>query len=245
MNEGCHALVTGCSSGIGRACALDLLNRGFVVTGWDVSACRDWPSEHGGTFRFQAVDVADPAAVRAAAAAAREQHGPWRKAVNCAGILGPVGLLHEVDPEQVMATLATNLIGVYHCMAEELAQMVEAGDGAIVNIASAAGLVGFPGAGAYTASKFGVVGLTKNAAIDYAQTGVRVNAVAPGGVDTPLLRATTCATPEGEALITGMHPMKRLADPSEIAAAVGYLLSDEASFVTGEVLSVDGGWCAQ
>jgi len=240
-----HALVTGSSSGIGRACVLKLLERGFAVTGWDLHEPPDWPSIDDGTFHFQRVDVTDQGAIRAAAAEARDRHGPWRKAVNCAGILGPVGLLHEVDPAEVRETLETNLTSVYYCMAAELAQMFEAGGGAIVNIASAAGLVGFPGAGAYTASKFGIVGLTKNAAIDYAQSGIRVNAVAPGGVDTPLIRATTCATPEGEAMITGMHPMQRLAQPAEIAAAVGYLLSDAASFVTGEVLSVDGGWCAQ
>lgn len=240
-----HALVTGASSGIGLACTLALLERGLTVTGWDRQAPDDPRLQGTDRFHYEPVDVSRGQEVRAAAVRSLDRAGPWDRAVNCAGILGPTGLMHEMDPDAVGETLGINLNGVWHCMAAELTQMREAGRGTIVNIASAAGLVGFPQAAPYTASKFGVVGLTKTAAIDYAQLGIRVNAVAPGGVDTPLLRSTTCATPEGEAMIRGLHPMNRLADPPEIASAVCYLLSDEASFVTGAVLSVDGGWCAQ
>lgn len=241
-----HALVTGASSGIGRACALELLGRGLRVTGWDKRRPENGDALMASeAFSFDCVDVADGAEVSAAAVRSLERAGPWDGAVNCAGVLGPTGLLHELDARATREALATNLEGVLHCMTAELGQMVMAGGGAIVNVASAAGLVGFPRAGPYTASKFAVVGLTKNAAIDYAELGVRVNAVAPGGVDTPLIRATTCATAEGEAMIKGLHPMKRLAGAGEIAAAVAFLIGDEASFVTGAVLAADGGWCAQ
>jgi NAD(P)-dependent dehydrogenase (short-subunit alcohol dehydrogenase family) len=169
-------------------------------------------------------------------------HGRVDYAVNCAGILGPTGPLHETDTAAYRALMANNLDGIFHCLKHQLRCMHQQGRGSIVNIASAAGIVGFPSAAAYTAAKHGVVGLTRSCAIDYAEQGIRVNAIAPGGIDTPLIRATTCATPEGQAMIESMHPVKRLGTPEEIASAALFLAGDEASFVTGAVLAVDGGW---
>lgn len=244
--EGRVAVVTGAASGIGEAVA-----RRFIAEGARV-ALIDRDEERLGTLAAElgaaaaipcVLDVRDEDAVAQAVARTRETFGTLDCAVNCAGILGPVGPLHTLDAEAIRELFAVNLDGIVHCMKHELAALVEGG-GSIVNISSAAGLVGFPTAAAYTAAKHAVVGLTKTCAVDYAEQGIRVNAIAPGGVDTPLIRATTCATPEGRAMIESMHPMKRLAEPEEIAGAAVFLVSDDASFVTGETLAVDGGWVA-
>lgn len=244
--EGRVAVVTGAASGIGEAVV-----RRFIAEGARV-ALIDRDEERLGTLAAElgaaatipcALDVRDEGAVAQAVARTRDTFGRLDCAVNCAGILGPVGPLHTLDSEAIRELFAVNLDGIVHCMKHELAALVEGG-GSIVNISSAAGLVGFPTAAAYTAAKHAVVGLTKTCAVDYAEQGIRINAIAPGGVDTPLIRATTCATPEGRAMIEGMHPMKRLAEPEEIAGAAVFLVSDDASFVTGETLAVDGGWVA-
>jgi NAD(P)-dependent dehydrogenase (short-subunit alcohol dehydrogenase family) len=188
------------------------------------------------------VDVRDESKVATSVAEVVSRWGRLDAAVNCAGILGPVGKLHETDTAAYRELMENNLDGMFHSMKHELAAMMRGRRGSIVNIASAAGVVGFPMAAAYTAAKHGVVGLTRTSAIDYALDGIRVNAIAPGGVDTPLIRATTCSTPEGQQMIEAMHPMRRLGQPREIANAALFLASDEASFVTGAVYSVDGGW---
>jgi NAD(P)-dependent dehydrogenase (short-subunit alcohol dehydrogenase family) len=242
--------VTGAASGIGEAIARRFLDEGARVALADRNA--DLLREVAGALgegredrvRAFLIDVRHDADV---GASVDETVGLWGRldaAVNCAGTLGPVGRLHEIDPEAYRELVDNNLHGVFNCLRHQLARMAAAGAGSIVNISSAAGLVGFPAAAAYTAAKHGVVGLTRTCAVDYAADNVRVNAIAPGGVDTPLIRATTCATPEGRALIESMHPMKRLAEPSEIASAALFLASDESSFVTGETFSVDGGWVA-
>jgi NAD(P)-dependent dehydrogenase (short-subunit alcohol dehydrogenase family) len=140
----------------------------------------------------------------------------------------------------------TNVFGVFLSLKYEIAAMLKNGGGAIVNNSSVSGLIGFPGAAVYVASKHAVLGLTKSAALEYARQGVRVNAVSPGGTETPLLqRITGGPGTEGHRQFTAFHPMGRTARPEEIAAAVVWLCSDEASFTTGQSLSVDGGWTVQ
>ncbi len=243
-------VVTGAASGIGQAIAERLFEEGASVAALDSneSALNDVVNaldpDAGHRALALAADVRNETAVAAAIAHTVVTFGALTGAVNCAGILGPVGPLHTLDTAAINELLAINLGGVIHCMKHELAAMVGGGSGSIVNISSAAGLVGFPTAAAYTASKHAVVGLTRTCAIDYAEHSIRVNAIAPGGIDTPLIRTTTCSTPEGKAMIEGLHPMKRLGTPREVANAALFLSSDEASFVTGETFSVDGGWVA-
>ena len=240
--------VTGAASGIGEAVTQRFLEEGARVAlvdrdGERLARVSDGLRRSFGD-RLQAVhlDVQDEAGVARSISEVLEHWGGLHVAVNCAGILGPVGKLHETDTAAYRELISNNLDGVFHCMKHELAAMLKSGGGSLVNIASAAGLVGFPSAAAYTAAKHGVVGLTRTTAIDYAGDLIRINAIAPGGVDTPLIRATTCSTPEGRQMIEGMHPMKRLASPGEIASAALFLASDEASFITGAVYAVDGGW---
>lgn len=239
--------ITGAASGIGEAVAQRCHAEGARLALVDRDAERlavleqslSGDAERVTTF---VVDISDENAVAASLDAFAELHGGLDVAINCAGILGPTGPLHETDTAAYRALMAVNLDGMFHCLKHQLRHMHARAQGSIVNIASAAGLVGFPSAAAYTAAKHAVVGLTRTCAIDYAEQGIRVNAIAPGGIDTPLIRATTCATPEGQQMIESMHPMKRLGMPQEIAHAAVFLASDEASFITGSVMAVDGGW---
>ena len=259
------ALVTGGASGIGWACAQALAAAGAKVAIVDRDSdqgnqAADALADAGATATFVDAELADADQAYAAVTAVEEAFGRLDAAVNAAGILGPTGPLHELDRDAYKGAMANNLDSVVWCMQAEIAAMLrtiandgEAGDGgdgggaggSIVNISSAAGVVAFPSCPTYTASKHAIIGLTRTAAVDYATQGVRVNAIAPGGVDTPLIRATTCATAEGKALIEGLHPIKRLAQPSEMAGTALYLCSKAASFVTGAVIPVDGGWTAQ
>ena len=242
------AYVTGAASGIGEAIALRFLAEGARVALVD----RDAASLKALTDRLNEderertssyiVDIADETEVADSVEDFVQKQGQLDVAVNCAGILGPVGPLHETSTEAYRELMSVNLDGMFFCLKHQLRHMTKAGKGSIVNISSAAGTVGFPTAAAYTAAKHGVIGLTKTCAIDYAESGIRVNAIAPGGVDTPLIRATTCATPEGREMIESLHPVKRLGRAEEIASAALFLASEQASFVTGSVMAVDGGW---
>jgi NAD(P)-dependent dehydrogenase (short-subunit alcohol dehydrogenase family) len=252
------ALVTGGASGIGWACAQALAAAGAKVAIVDRDSdqgnqAADALADAGATATFVDAELADPDQAQAAVEAVEEAFGRLDAAVNAAGVLGPTGPLHELDRDAYKGAMANNLDSVVWCMQAEIAAMLrtlqaggDTNDGAsIVNISSAAGVVAFPSCPTYTASKHAIIGLTRTAAVDYATQGVRVNAIAPGGVDTPLIRSTTCATDEGKALIEGLHPVKRLAQPSEMAGTALYLCSPAASFVTGAVIPVDGGWTAQ
>ncbi len=242
--------VTGAASGIGAATTERFLEEGASVALVDRNeallneVANRLARAHGERIKAFPIDVRNEHDVRDTVDQTASKWGRLDVGVNCAGVLGPVGKLHEISTEQYLDLIDNNLHGVVHCLKHQLAAMSRSGSGSIINISSAAGLVGFPTAAAYTAAKHAVVGLTRTCAIDYAADNIRVNAIAPGGVDTPLIRATTCATPEGRQMIESLHPMKRLARPAEIANAALFLASDEASFVTGETFSVDGGWVA-
>ena len=242
------ALVTGGGSGIGRACAAALAADGCAV----VVADRDAPGGEetvrqiaaaGGRARFAPCDVRRPEQLEAAVRAAETSFGALRCAVNSAGVLRSSGTL-ECTPEQWQLTLAVNLTGVWHAMRAAIAPMLEHGGGAIVNVASIYGIVGSAANAAYTASKHGVVGLTRSAALQYAPHSIRINAVCPGHSHTPMT-APLLRDPDWLPQRLARYPMRRLAQPEETAALVRWLCSDAASFVTGQALPVDGGYTAQ
>lgn len=243
-------VITGGGGGIGRATALAFARAGarLLLGDLDLAAAETTAQlirEVGGEAYAYSCDVADPQQAEALIQAALDQYGRLDCAVNNAGIEASQEGLARLPLTTWERTLAVNLSGVFYCMRAEIAAMRPHG-GSIVNMASALGLVGFAGAAAYVAAKHGVIGLTKTAALEYATRGIRVNAVCPGFVATPMLeRAGVTTDPEREALIADLHAMRRLGRPEEIAGAVLYLCSDAASFVTGEALMVDGGYTAR
>jgi NAD(P)-dependent dehydrogenase (short-subunit alcohol dehydrogenase family) len=166
-------------------------------------------------------------------------------AFNNAGVEGAAAVTHECTPGNWERTLAVNLGGVWSCMRHEIPRMLERGAGAIVNCSSVAGLVGFASIPAYAASKHGVIGLTRTAALEYAGQGIRVNAVCPGVIDTEMVERFTGHNPEAEAALVATEPVGRLGRPEEIADAVVWLCSPRSSFVTGQAIAVDGGFSAR
>jgi NAD(P)-dependent dehydrogenase (short-subunit alcohol dehydrogenase family) len=165
-------------------------------------------------------------------------------AVNNAGIEGRMAPTHECTEENWDQTINVNLKGVWLCMKHEIALMLRQGKGAIVNTASVAGLIGFPGLPAYVASKHAVIGLTKSAALENAKQGIRINAVSPGVIRTPMIDRVTGLDKSVEKAYTDMEPVGRMGEPEEVAEAIVWLCSDAASFITGHALAVDGGWIA-
>ena len=238
------AIVTGAGSGIGEACVTLLARRGAKVLVADVRA---EPAEAvaaaiGDAARPHVVDVTDPVACEAMVAAAVETFGRLDVAVNNAGIGGPQAPTGEYPLDGWAAVIAVNLSGVFYCMRAEISAMLAGGGGSIVNMASILGSVGFAQSVAYVSAKHGVVGMTKTAAVEYARQGIRVNAVGPGFIETPLLAA---ASPEIVAGVAGLHPLGRLGRSEEVAELVAFLASDRASNTTGAYYVTDGGYTAQ
>jgi NAD(P)-dependent dehydrogenase (short-subunit alcohol dehydrogenase family) len=238
-------LVTGAASGIGRASAVRLAAEGASVVVADLQAAREGGErtvrmikDVGGEAAFVACDVARAEDNEALVARVVERFGRLDFAHNNAGIGGGHARLADIDDAHFDRVIAVNLRGVFLGMKHQIRQMLANGGGAIVNTASNAGLRGVHLLGAYAASKHGVVGLTRNAAVEYAEDGIRVNAVCPGAIMTPLARRST---PERRAEIMRPQAMKRFGEPEEVAAAVAWLFSDDASFVTGVALPVDAG----
>ena len=248
--DGKVALITGASSGIGRASALAFAREGAKVAVADIvveggEETVRMVQEAGGEAFFIQVDVANAAEVEAMVNTVVDTYGRIDCAYNNAGIEGRLAST-DAYPEDVFdKVIDINLTGVWLCMKYELPHMLKQGSGAIVNTASGAGLIGVAGMSAYVASKHGVVGLTKTAALEYAKSGIRVNAVCPGLIQTPMVERITAEQPQlGEALVAA-EPIGRTGKPEEIAESVVWLSSDAASFVTGHAMSVDGGFVAQ
>ncbi len=241
-------MITGAASGIGRATALEAAAEGAQLLLCDVN-------DEQGEAEAAAIDgatylhcnVTDEASVQAAVATAVERLGRLDGAFNCAGILAAIGNAGEVPLDEWKKVIDVDLNGVFLCTKHQITVMAEQGSGSILNMASAAGLIGWPGASAYVAAKHGVVGLSKSAALEYAEAGVRVNSICPSYVLTPMVEKDLFEDTLGndEELIAAAranHPIGRFAQPQEIANAAVWLLSDKASFVTGSAMSVDGGY---
>jgi NAD(P)-dependent dehydrogenase (short-subunit alcohol dehydrogenase family) len=244
------ALVTGGSSGIGRATAQIFAREGAKVVVADVQVeggeeTVRFIKAAGGAAIFVKTDVSQPADVEAMVKKTVDTYGRLDCAFNNAGIEGIIQPTVEYSEEHLDRVLAINLKGVWLCMKAELQQMLKQGSGAIVNTASVAGLIGMPGFSAYVAAKHGVNGLTKTAALEYAKHGIRINAVCPGAIRTPMFERGARAYPGIEEQTVAAEPIGRMAAPAEVGEAVVWLCSEAASFVTGLPMAVDGGWVAQ
>lgn len=246
------AVVTGGSSGIGKETALTFAERGASVVVADLdeeggNAVVAEIEEMGGEAIFVETDVTDPDSTERMVERAVEAFGRLDYAFNNAGIGGAQEPVHELDPGEWQTVVDVNLTGVFNSLQAELAQLLDQGEGgAIVNNSSILGQVGFANSSGYVAAKHGVIGLTKTAALENGETGVRINAVSPGFIETPLLEAGGITSdPEMREMIESKHAMNRLGQPEEVADAVVWLCSDEASFVTGETLGVEGGYLSQ
>lgn len=248
--EGKVALVTGAGAGIGRATAVEFARQGARVVVSDVDDAGGEVTlgmirEIGEEGMYVHADVSSVDEVAELFDTISQTYGRLDCACNNAGVEGEQSRTGECSLENWQRVIGINLSGVFHCMSEELELMTAAGHGVIVNMSSVAGLSGFANLPAYVASKHGVVGLTKASALEYAETGIRINAICPGVIDTPMVERTTQHDPEIERQYVAMEPVGRMGTPQEIADAVVWLCSEKASFVTGSAIPVDGGFLAR
>jgi NAD(P)-dependent dehydrogenase (short-subunit alcohol dehydrogenase family) len=242
------AIVTGAASGIGKAIALLYAAEGarVLVSDVDENGGREVVDEilsNEGSAKFMLTDVSSPEENEALVAMAMADYGALHIAVNNAGIAGPAGPVGEYPPDGWRKVIDINLSGVFYGMRYQIPAMLASGGGSIVNMASILGQVATQNAPAYVAAKHGVIGLTKAAALEYSAQGIRINAIGPGYIITPLL-TNNLSEAVMESLV-GLHPIGRLGNPEEVASLALWLNSYEASFVTGAYYPVDGGYLAQ
>ncbi|MFP4622898.1 MAG: SDR family NAD(P)-dependent oxidoreductase [Gemmatimonadota bacterium] len=247
--EGKVAIVTGAASGIGRSVAELYAREGASVVVSDVAVeggeeTVERIEEAGGRATFVRADVSKPAECEALVEATVDAYGGLDIACNNAGIGGPQGMTGDYPIEGWETVIGVNLSGQFYCMRYQIPRMLENGGGAIVNVASILGSAGFAGAPAYVAAKHGLVGLTKSTALEYGEQKVRVNAVGPGFISTPLI-AEMESDADTNQLLVSLHPVGRLGKPEEVAELVCFLSSDRASFITGSYYPVDGGYLAR
>lgn len=244
-------LVTGGASGIGRATVNRLALDGAHVIVADTQAQLAGEvvtevQQAGGSAEVHELDVTEEGAAKAAVSAIVSAHGRLDGAFNNAGIAGPGVKLVDIEPSQWAQVLAVNLTGVFSCVQAEIAQMIQQeSGGSVVNTASICGLVALSHAAAYNAAKHGVVGLTKTAALEYGRNNIRVNAICPGFIDTPMLEQSAGASAEMLNRAIGTVPMRRIASATEVADVVAWLLSAQSSYVNGVAMPVDGGRTVQ
>jgi len=245
------AFVTGAASGIGRAAALAFARQGAGVIAADVSEEANQETarliqKEGARAIAVRCDVTRTENVKAALAKAVEVFGRLDFAFNNAGVEPKkLAATAELEEEEWNRIIDINLLGVFLCMKHEIPLILKQGGGAIVNTSSGAGVIGIKGSPAYTAAKHGVIGLTRAAALDYAAQNIRVNAVCPGYIDTPMMSRYTGDTPQGRAKVIAEEPVGRMGKPEEIAAAVMWLCSDAAAFMVGHAMVIDGGQTVQ
>ena len=244
--QGKVALVTGAASGIGRATAELLARMGARVVASDIdgergTAAADALRDGGAEIAFTAVDVTDGDAVAGLVRTAVQQFGRLDIAANCAGVGGGHGSTHAYPEDVWDRIVSINLRGTWLSMRAEIEAMVSQGGGAVVNVSSTLGLRGSGFASPYSASKHGVLGLTRTAALEYASAGIRVNAVCPGAIDTPMMDETFDRFPGFREALLAYVPMGRMGRPDEVAHVIAWLASDAASFITGEYITVEGG----
>ena len=240
------AFVTGAANGIGRAAALAFAREDASVVVADVAEQGNQDTVRlievaGGRALAVRCDVARAEDVTAALDQTAETFGRLDFAFNNAGVEQPIMATAELTEKEWDRIVDINLRGVFLCMRHEIPLMLKQGGGVIVNTSSGAGVKGFAGQGAYCAAKHGVVGLTKAAALDYAKANIRVNAVCPGIIETPMMDRFSGGTPQGRERVIAQEPVGRMGKPEEIAAAVVWLCSDAAAFVIGHAMVIDGG----